>query len=118
MPRAESRARRRNAPHRSARSLAKVGANGNFSSFSAVFPRPVADPEGFGEACKPRLCDCLAQVRHQPLVETEIMLGHQHRAQYLAGPDEMVEIGARPGRADGTAAIGVERTLVLAEAGV
>src|SRR5665213_535712 len=40
-----------------------------------------------------------SEVRHQPLVEEEVVLGQQHRAQYLARAHQMVEIGARPGRA-------------------
>jgi hypothetical protein len=43
------------------------------------------------------------------------VLGHQHRAQYLARADEVVEIGFGPA---GDRRFGVERVLVLGEFGV
>src|SRR3546814_15478486 len=43
----------------------------------------------------------------------QIMLRHQHRAQHLARTDEMMKIGARPGRADRAIARCVERSLIL-----
>src|SRR5687768_17790284 len=52
------------------------------------------------------------------LFRSQIVLGHQHRPQYLARSDEMVEIGAGPGSADRAGAGRVERLAVLGEAGV
>ena len=51
---------------------------------------------------QPLLGDRVAEALHQPLVEPQIMLGHQHRAEDLARADQMVDIGAldrssRPG---------------------
>src|SRR3546814_18248011 len=45
-------------------------------------------------------CDRIAHRLHQRLIEMQIMLLHQHRAQHLARTDEMMTIGARPGSAD------------------
>ena len=60
----------------------------------------------------------VAQPLHQPLVEPQIVLGHQHRAQYLARADEMVEIGALELVQAGHGQSGLERLLVLGEARV
>src|SRR3546814_3225759 len=38
---------------------------------------------------------------HQRLIKMQIMLRHQHRTQHLARANEVVQIGARPGRAHG-----------------
>src|SRR3546814_6947888 len=48
----------------------------------------------------------------------QIMLRHQHRAEHLARADEVMQIGARPGRADGAGTVGIERRLILREFGV
>src|ERR1044072_2094472 len=75
----------------------------------------IGSAEAVGEARQSSLADREAQVGHQLLVETEIVLGHQHRAEDLARTDEVVEISAAPGRADRAGAGRVERPPVLCE---
>src|SRR3546814_492637 len=62
--------------------------------------------------------DRIAHVLHQILIKMQIMLRHQHRAEHLARADEVMQIGARPGRADGAGTVGIERRLILGEFGV
>src|SRR5581483_11624741 len=79
---------------------------------------PIAGAEFGGMGAEPAVADRLTQAGHQPLVEPEIMLGHQHRAEDLAGADEMMDIGALPCRADRARAARLDRFAILGEAGV
>ena len=67
---------------------------------------------------QPPLGNSLAQSGHQPLEEPQIMLGHQHRAEDLGRADEVMDIGAVPGRAGRARAAGLQWLAVLGEAGV
>ena len=78
----------------------------------------IGSAEAIGEFGQPPFADRGAQVLHQHLVEPDIVLGHQHRPENLARANEMVEIGAAPGGADGAGAFGIERPLILGEPGV
>ena len=61
------------------------------------------------------LGDRLAQLLHQPLVEPEVVLGHDHRAEDLAGSDQMMDVGALELRAGRTRATGLDRFLIFRE---
>ena len=58
---------------------------------------PVALHEFAREGRQPLPGDGVAKALHQPLVEGQVVLGHQHRAEDFAGFDEMVEVGAAEG---------------------
>src|SRR3546814_8924124 len=60
-----------------------------------------------------RICDWSSDV-----CSSDLMLGHQHRAQDLARADEVVEIGAAPPATHRAGACRIERALILAEARV
>src|SRR5688572_29176112 len=78
-------------------------------TYSLQITRPEVAREG-GEAA---FGNALPDLRHQLLVEADIMLGHQHRAQNFARLHQMVQIGPAPGHADRAAASFVQRSLVL-----
>src|SRR3546814_14937247 len=61
---------------------------------------PIARREHRLKFAKSARRDSLAHRLHQRLIIMQIMLRHQHRTQHLARADEMMQIGARPGRAD------------------
>src|SRR6187549_1990646 len=60
----------------------------------------IIPPERIGKGRDPPVRYRRAQIGHQDLIEPQIMFGHQHRAENLAGADQMVEIGAAPAGAD------------------
>ena len=59
-----------------------------------------------------------AEAAHQGLIVGQIVPGQQHRAEHLAGLEEMVEIGPGVAAAGGAGAGGVERARIGGEAGV
>ena len=67
---------------------------------------------------EPLCSDGVTKPLHEPLVEPEVVLGHQHRAEDLTGPDEMVDLSALERRAGRTRASRLQRLPVLAESSV
>src|SRR5438309_10106619 len=61
---------------------------------------------------------CVAEALHQPLIEPEIVLGHQHGTQDLARFHQVMDIGALEMRAGGAWTTRLDRLSVLGKAGV
>src|SRR4051812_9825622 len=79
---------------------------------------PVAIEEGGRERVQPLLGNRLTQALHQPLIEPQIVLGHQHRAEDLARLHQMMDVGAAEGRAGWARAARLDRISVLGKARV
>ena len=71
---------------------------------SFVFTLYIIPPEILGKSRKAPLRYRRAHVGHQHLVIMQIVLRHQHRAQYFARTDQVMHISAGPCRADGACA--------------